>query len=281
MICAHAAARAGLPAFMRLVPPARTDGMSAHAGTPPSESAIAAVLIGVAALIGGLGFAAAVVALGLIAASLWFMAWLCKREIGGQTGDVLGAFEQAGEITVLLVAVAASSWSVPAHQIRVHDPAVARRASLRTLSISARIPQPARDEDLVGGADIGAPVDMDVVLDGLERAVAVQHHHHVVELTGSPLASCRPVVIWTAPPMWLSAIRCLAASACTLVMPGSPRARTRRFPRRDLFDDSQGAVVERRVAPHQEGAMLSVGQLLAQHRFIDRGALVVPRVTAA
>jgi cobalamin synthase len=30
-----------------------------------------------------------------------------KRQIGGQTGDVLGALEQAGEVIVLLVASAA------------------------------------------------------------------------------------------------------------------------------------------------------------------------------
>jgi adenosylcobinamide-GDP ribazoletransferase len=34
------------------------------------------------------------------------MAWLAMRQIDGQTGDVLGATEQAGEIAVLLVAVA-------------------------------------------------------------------------------------------------------------------------------------------------------------------------------
>jgi adenosylcobinamide-GDP ribazoletransferase len=34
------------------------------------------------------------------------MAWLSMRQIDGQTGDVLGAVEQASEIAVLLVAVA-------------------------------------------------------------------------------------------------------------------------------------------------------------------------------
>ena len=32
------------------------------------------------------------------------MAWLSLRQIGGQTGDVLGAFEQAAEILILLTA---------------------------------------------------------------------------------------------------------------------------------------------------------------------------------
>jgi adenosylcobinamide-GDP ribazoletransferase len=37
------------------------------------------------------------------------MAWLCSRQIQGQTGDVLGALQQIGEIAVLLVAAAAMS----------------------------------------------------------------------------------------------------------------------------------------------------------------------------
>jgi adenosylcobinamide-GDP ribazoletransferase len=39
-------------------------------------------------------------------AAFVFLAWLCVRQIGGQTGDVLGALEQIGEIVVLLVAAA-------------------------------------------------------------------------------------------------------------------------------------------------------------------------------
>jgi adenosylcobinamide-GDP ribazoletransferase len=34
------------------------------------------------------------------------LAWLCLRQIGGQTGDVLGAVEQFGEVLILLVAAA-------------------------------------------------------------------------------------------------------------------------------------------------------------------------------
>jgi adenosylcobinamide-GDP ribazoletransferase len=33
------------------------------------------------------------------------MAWLSVRQIDGQTGDTLGALEQASEIAVLLVAL--------------------------------------------------------------------------------------------------------------------------------------------------------------------------------
>jgi adenosylcobinamide-GDP ribazoletransferase len=109
LVCAHAAGRASLPAFMRLVPPARSDGMSANAGAPQPAAALAAGAIGVVALLIGLGPAAGVVAIVLLALAFWSMAWLCRRHIQGQTGDVLGALEQGGEIAVLLVAAAAMS----------------------------------------------------------------------------------------------------------------------------------------------------------------------------
>jgi adenosylcobinamide-GDP ribazoletransferase len=38
----------------------------------------------------------------------FLMAWLCLRQIGGQTGDVLGALEQVIESVILLTAVAMS-----------------------------------------------------------------------------------------------------------------------------------------------------------------------------
>ena len=73
---------------------------SAHA----RASATAAVLIGIVALAVGLGPAAGVCAFALIAVAFASRAWLSVRQIGGQTGDVLGALEQIGEIVVLLVA---------------------------------------------------------------------------------------------------------------------------------------------------------------------------------
>ncbi|MEI8152835.1 MAG: adenosylcobinamide-GDP ribazoletransferase [Hyphomicrobiales bacterium] len=107
LVAAHAAARAPMAAFMWLVPTARSDGLSATAGTPPQTSAVVAALLGAVALLIGLGLGGGVVAVILLCGVFAFMAWLCKRQIGGQTGDVLGALEQVGEIVVLLVAAAA------------------------------------------------------------------------------------------------------------------------------------------------------------------------------
>jgi adenosylcobinamide-GDP ribazoletransferase len=106
LIAAHAGARATLPAFMRLVPNARRNGLSADAGTPPPGSARIAVLLGLAVILLCLGLGAALIACVLLAAMMGLMAWLCIRQIGGQTGDVLGALEQASEILILLIAAA-------------------------------------------------------------------------------------------------------------------------------------------------------------------------------
>src|SRR5690348_17265076 len=58
LVAAHATGRAPLATFMRMVPAARTDGMSADAGRPPQATAIVAILIGLVALMMALGFAA-------------------------------------------------------------------------------------------------------------------------------------------------------------------------------------------------------------------------------
>ena len=107
LVCAGAAGRAALPAFMMMVPPARTDGMSAYAGVPPPISAVTAMLLGAAVLFGVFGVVLGLAALAALAVGFVLLAWLCKRQINGQTGDVLGTLEQIGEVTVLLAAAAA------------------------------------------------------------------------------------------------------------------------------------------------------------------------------
>jgi adenosylcobinamide-GDP ribazoletransferase len=104
LIAAHGAARATLPALMLLIPPARPDGLSARAGRPPPASAAVAIAMGVVLLVGSLGAGRGFITLLLVAVAFGLFAWLCKRQLGGQTGDTLGAVEQISEMIVFVSA---------------------------------------------------------------------------------------------------------------------------------------------------------------------------------
>jgi len=106
LIAAHAGARASLPAIMRALPLARADGLAARAGMP--ESATVAIALGLAALIALalLGVGTAVWAILATAAAATAMATLARWQIGGYTGDVLGAVQQCAEIALLTAAAA-------------------------------------------------------------------------------------------------------------------------------------------------------------------------------
>jgi adenosylcobinamide-GDP ribazoletransferase len=106
LVGAHATARGVLPLFMRLVPPARTDGLSATAGAPSRGRAAVAALIGIALLWIAFGFRNGLIALVLVLIGAAVLAVIARRKIGGQTGDVLGAVEQVSETLVLLVTAA-------------------------------------------------------------------------------------------------------------------------------------------------------------------------------
>lgn len=104
-VAAHAASRAALPALMSGLPSARPDGLSAGIGRIDDATArIAAALGFVFLLPGGIGFA--LVAAVLVAGLAFLVARLALAQVGGQTGDVLGAAQQAGEIAVLAAAAA-------------------------------------------------------------------------------------------------------------------------------------------------------------------------------
>ena len=104
-VAAHAASRAPLPALLAALPPARKDGLSAGIGPVDNRTALAALALGFAFLLsGGLAFAVVAALLTGLAAAL--VARLALRQIGGQTGDVLGAAQQAGEVAVLSAATA-------------------------------------------------------------------------------------------------------------------------------------------------------------------------------
>jgi adenosylcobinamide-GDP ribazoletransferase len=104
LIAAHAASRALLPMAMRLSAPARAEGLAAAVGRPGPAAAVGAVVIGAAIALAALGPAPGALALGLAAVAVAAVAVLARRQIGGYTGDILGACQQLAEIAILLVA---------------------------------------------------------------------------------------------------------------------------------------------------------------------------------
>ncbi len=106
LIAAHAASRGALPPLMRILAPARADGLGATAGRPSLAVAIIAAVFGAVIALAVLGPRTGALALLLTGAALALAALLARRQIGGYTGDVLGFFQQIGEIVMLLAAAA-------------------------------------------------------------------------------------------------------------------------------------------------------------------------------
>jgi adenosylcobinamide-GDP ribazoletransferase len=103
MIAAHALARGVLPVMSLNLPYARKDGLAANAGQPGTTVAMVAIAIALIVALLVLSWANTFWAALVTALSALAMAWLAKRQIGGQTGDVLGAAEQVAETAVLLL----------------------------------------------------------------------------------------------------------------------------------------------------------------------------------
>lgn len=106
LVAAHALGRAAIPALSVKLPPARTDGLGAKVGAPPQAIAVTAAVIAVVITLIMLPVKEALLAVALAAAAAAAVAALAMRQIGGQTGDVLGAAEQAVEIAVLVMGAA-------------------------------------------------------------------------------------------------------------------------------------------------------------------------------
>ncbi|NQU60500.1 MAG: adenosylcobinamide-GDP ribazoletransferase [Rhodospirillales bacterium] len=106
LIAAGALSRALLPAVMGFLDPARKSGLAAKAGVPDDEGWVTALVLGVLLAFLCLGFWGGVLALVFSVAAVAAVGWLAERQIGGVTGDVLGAQQQMAEIAVLVAAAA-------------------------------------------------------------------------------------------------------------------------------------------------------------------------------
>jgi adenosylcobinamide-GDP ribazoletransferase len=106
LIAAHAVSRAALPVVMWQMTPARAEGLGAAAGSPRRSGIIAAVAIGTVIGLAALGPVRGAIGVCLTGIIVFALIGWARRQIGGHTGDVLGAFQQIGEILMLLAASA-------------------------------------------------------------------------------------------------------------------------------------------------------------------------------
>ena len=109
LVAAHALSRGLLPLVLRALEPARGDGLGASAGRPEAANAWAAAALGALIALFALDWWRGIVAIALAALAAGFIGHVARRQIGGYTGDVLGAIEQGGEIIVMLAAAAWAS----------------------------------------------------------------------------------------------------------------------------------------------------------------------------
>ena len=106
LIASHALARGVLPVLAANMPYARQDGLARSSGQP--DPATTAITIALAMLIALLALSWTVALWAAVAAAIggFAVARLALRQIGGQTGDVLGAAEQVAETAILVLLAA-------------------------------------------------------------------------------------------------------------------------------------------------------------------------------
>ncbi len=107
LIAAGAASRAGMVTAMAFLAPARSDGLGFEAGRTSQRDAWVTGAIAAAASLPMLWFVPGIALLAGAACGTGAVIWLARRQIDGQTGDVLGACQQAAEILGLAALVAA------------------------------------------------------------------------------------------------------------------------------------------------------------------------------
>lgn len=106
LIAAGAASRVSICALLAALPSARPEGLGSLLRAPSPKETLAALTLGGAPALLGLGVVTGAIALGAAAAGGALVALAAKRQVGGYTGDVLGAAQQLAEIAFLLALAA-------------------------------------------------------------------------------------------------------------------------------------------------------------------------------
>lgn len=106
LVAAAAVSRAVMPALMSFGTPAKTEGLGASAGKPAAVTWGSALLLAAAicAIAAPAGWFACLIA---AAAGAALVSWFARRNLGGYTGDVLGAAQQVAELFALTVIASA------------------------------------------------------------------------------------------------------------------------------------------------------------------------------
>jgi adenosylcobinamide-GDP ribazoletransferase len=102
LVASAAVSRAMMPAMMAFGTPAKPDGLGTRSGTPDVANWVVALLLAaaIAALAAPAGWLICLIAAALGAA---LIAWFARRNLGGYTGDVLGAGQQVAELFALMM----------------------------------------------------------------------------------------------------------------------------------------------------------------------------------
>lgn len=106
LVAVHAASRLGIVFMLWRSPRARTEGLGADTVGLTWREPVIATLVAALAAYWGLGWVLALVVLTVVALVAWGMARYARAQVGGVTGDVLGAAQQVAELAALLVLLA-------------------------------------------------------------------------------------------------------------------------------------------------------------------------------
>lgn len=108
LVTVGAASRAAIAPVMLRLPLARSDGLASRAGTPGRRDVAIGGCLALVIAVVALEFTAALGVLLFGALAAFAVASLARRQIGGYSGDILGAVQQAAEIAMLFTLVALS-----------------------------------------------------------------------------------------------------------------------------------------------------------------------------
>ncbi|HLT79228.1 MAG TPA: adenosylcobinamide-GDP ribazoletransferase [Ferrovibrio sp.] len=106
LTAAGAVSRSAMVVPWYVLPAARSNGLAASGGAVPTGSAVASTLLGAALAFLLLPFETWATVMGAAAVICGLVLVIARRQVGGHTGDVLGATQQVSEIAVLLAIAA-------------------------------------------------------------------------------------------------------------------------------------------------------------------------------